>query len=1360
MLTPEEQSASSTESSALYPKVMYRVIDGISNGWLFQRYRDHSQFDDPNTLPNALIETNHARLIDALLVQNTGAHVFANILYAHLRNKDFSAVLEILRKYPENESALQHDVLIAQLFEAHVDDAILENFTRYFAEREEFRLVRNMIEQVWVRKRYPLAENIITGVLPEHQQSTLLLWHRAVQGLPISDIEVREAMTTLCEYKAPEEDVRDERRSASDITGSFIQALDAMNIDLSVIRVAIETQDSHALDGVYSFSNRYEIDAKIRKALLDARDFVGAEAFIKSTGGRSYHYDELAEAKIAHARESGNQALYWEGLETYTKVRDEKIAELQKQRERIDGDRERYSREDWSVRLDLYREQAWKYANLALYDLQFRTSADAKPHIDSMIEATEAMGIPGKPDCKRPHQRRLRRMRKLLMKELKRHFFLAGYLDSLPGEKGWNAPIKHPDEVKKTRGEFLEAKEQRKSSATDVWYENREKERAQAIAATTSSIAKGEIDLAVTALLSGISYYADGDDFERARLLLEAKPELFAQMTPKLTEKYFERDESRRLPREGWKGLGSYYAAANRCGVLGDAEWKALYDALWQARMTHEGMEDIPSEFVVTFVRELITQGDIETAWNAYEKMRTMGNGAFIGRRECITAQTHQTCLSHFIRALKDVDTGAAGGVRSCLQDCKLSQGTNVSESLAFHNTEAEVQRMLKNEELTKNAEAQTLALCTTPQAVREWTRLMAMGGVRTPHEKKDSLLKVHAADTTDEHMRYRIVDTMIAHKIPGAEAMAEIKKADTPDRMTRHFFSKLVKQEILHQHTLEYLTEDNEHLPHLRRLLSEFQNEFNTVLETIANQFSHRRPSRFQAMNELTQDEVLAKALKPQDWDGVMTVLRHLGIFTPGIYAEAKAGKFDIKIMNGIEEKVRVLKKQLFSNKPFQNEVSPELQAEVIYAAYRPANMQLSTVQRLCSQLRDCSEHLSGFVIPENGYALDLRSQKQMKLKEGSPSPQSLGLASELWKSLYPSSYDDLDRVRSTAKTLCNMGRLRSLDDASLEAIVVAFGFTDMQFPLRCLSEVTLAKTQNDLFKALANLQEALGVWCADNLESVIASFFTEHHDKISKTVTGLATDLRSPKLQKAFEQQCQAALDTSLQDIPLTAKTIATVILKKLKSLKQAQKNLREDLTHFETDDGAAAVSTVPRLRAVIAKNIPSFFGKASAGICTDSNMDLFYREDHFNINIIDEEKQICVGNVQAYIMEHKEKKHLLLRGFNPSTSLLKEIDAGSFCDAVIAIGEQFSRDNKLAGVILSEQGGFLALSNREEATTYLTKKYQKQRIELEPFNIANQASINSGYLACTIEEASDAPEYIDPLPAGSIQLQGSFA
>ncbi len=1351
-----EQHPSSKEASALYPQVMYRLIDGISNGWLFQRYRDHSQFDETDTLPNALIDTNHNRIVDTLLVQNTGANVFANILYAHIQRKDFVKVLETLRKYPENESALHHDILITQLFEAHADDAILEDFARCFAKQEEFRLVRNIIEQVWIQKNYTLAEKIITGILPKHHQSMMLVWHRATQGLTIVNTEVRDAMTTLCKFEVPDEDAMHEKREASDISGCFIQALDKLNIDLGVVRTAIESQDAHALDEVYSFGNRYEIDAKIRKALLDAHDFKGAESFIESTGNSSYYQDELAEAKILYAREAGDQALYWEGLETYTKVRDENIAKLE---ERRDGkDEYRDHRNDFHARIKLHSEQAWKHAHLAIYDLTFRTPSDALPHIKQMIEATEACGIPGKPDCPKEHQSTLRKFRKRLMKDLKRHFLVAGYLDALPEKGGWNTLVKHPDDLRNAREEFLKTKEQRYLSATDVWHENQDKRNANAIAATTSSIAKGEIDLAVSSLLSGISYYTDGVDFARANLLLKAKPELFAQMTPKLTEKYFERDESRRLPQEGWKGLAAYYATASTAGLLGEDEWKALYDAIWQSRMTHEGMEDIPPAFVVTFIKELIAQGDLQTAWNAYEKMRTMGNGAFNGRRECITAQTHQICLSHFVRAMKHVEGGAAGSIRNCLIGDGLSHEANLSDSLAFHNTEAEVQRMLKDTDKAKGAENQTLSLCTTPQAVREWTRLMAMGGVRTPHEKKNALMTVYGAEETNKHIRYRIVDTMIAHKIPGAEAMAEIKKTDTPDRMTRHFFRKLVKQGILHQHTLEYLTEDNEHLPHLRRLLSEFQNEFNTVMDTIAKLFSKKRDFRFQMMDEVTQDGASEKALKPQDWEGVMVTLRHLGIFTPEIYAEAKAGNFHVKVLNGIEEKIRALKKQLFLNQPFTNDASPELQAEVIYAAYRPANMQLSTVEHLCSRLRDCSSHLDRFKIPEKGYPLDLRQQTAMRLKEGSPALASANLAMSLQQSLYPRTYGDLERIRNSAKSLCSMGRLRSLDDTTLEDMFVAFGLTDMEFPIRCLREITVARTDNELFKALTIFQEVLGIWSTDNLECAITSFFTNHHDKISKTVTGLATDLRKPKLKKAFEQQCQVSIDTSLEDIPFAAKAVSTAILKKLKSLKQTQKILREDLTRFETDEGVAAVSKVPKLRAVIAKNIPSFFGKASAGICTDTNMDLFYREDHFNINIIDEEQQVCVGNVQAYIMARNGKDHLLLRGFNPSTALLKDIDAGSFCDAVIEVGEQFVRENRLAGVILSEQGDFIALSNRPEATKHLTSKYQKQRIELEPFNIANSVQIASGYLVSTHEDETENT-FMDSPESEAHHFQGSF-
>ena len=79
---------------------------------------------------------------------------------------------------------------------------------------------------------------------------------------------------------------------------------------------------------------------------------------------------------------------------------------------------------------------------------------------------------------------------------------------------------------------------------------------------------------------------------------------------------------------------------------------------------------------------------------------------------------------------------------------------------------------------------------------------------------------------------------------------------------------------------------------------------------------------------------------------------------------------------------------------------------------------------------------------------------------------------------------------------------------------------------------------------------------------------------------------------------------------------------------------------------------------------------------------------------------------ANIQAYIIEDKSKKSLLLRGFNPNTDFLDKIDSESFSEKVIEIGKQFARDNNLNAVYITEQGSWHSLSNRERVGNYLQK------------------------------------------------------
>ena len=78
------------------------------------------------------------------------------------------------------------------------------------------------------------------------------------------------------------------------------------------------------------------------------------------------------------------------------------------------------------------------------------------------------------------------------------------------------------------------------------------------------------------------------------------------------------------------------------------------------------------------------------------------------------------------------------------------------------------------------------------------------------------------------------------------------------------------------------------------------------------------------------------------------------------------------------------------------------------------------------------------------------------------------------------------------------------------------------------------------------------------------------------------------------------------------------------------------------------------VGKVRLYVSKNIGSFFAKSTAGICTDVNVELFERCDHFHLNLVDPDDGRVAGNVQLYIGEGARGRFLMVRGINPIREL----------------------------------------------------------------------------------------------------------
>lgn len=62
---------------------------------------------------------------------------------------------------------------------------------------------------------------------------------------------------------------------------------------------------------------------------------------------------------------------------------------------------------------------------------------------------------------------------------------------------------------------------------------------------------------------------------------------------------------------------------------------------------------------------------------------------------------------------------------------------------------------------------------------------------------------------------------------------------------------------------------------------------------------------------------------------------------------------------------------------------MTPDLQAELVYQAYRPINLSCQETADLLMQIDDVTHHLDKYTFPKNGYALELLARQEVELAE-----------------------------------------------------------------------------------------------------------------------------------------------------------------------------------------------------------------------------------------------------------------------------------------------------------------------------------------------------------------------------------------
>jgi len=413
---------------------------------------------------------------------------------------------------------------------------------------------------------------------------------------------------------------------------------------------------------------------------------------------------------------------------------------------------------------------------------------------------------------------------------------------------------------------------------------------------------------------------------------------------------------------------------------------------------------------------------------------------------------------------------------------------------------------------------------------------------------------------------------------------------------------------------------------------------------------------------------------------------MRDIGGVTPEVYKQYK--KLQGKEREDFVEKVQVLKSKFFGNNPIDSlGVDESIVAEVLYLSYKPTNTSYEGVVDYLQRVPDCTAQVSSYTFPHNGYNVEMKDV-DVRLRPDTKLTFSFDEFSLLLEEKEPVTEKDINQTLlwiakgSTSPTKEQMG--------------ILLGFLPLEDRQRLVGKIKEVKNDKDRFSVLNSVVEFLGIFAKDTLPKALQ----EYLDKNEQLEARLDSTLQQEKYSKILKTKLgegYASYDANRN----VSKLVIGLLLPE-------QQKANKDIKSFIRTDGTTASDGFNSYKIYLSKNKASFFAKASGGICTADNIDLFRMKNHLHFNIVKNDV-VVLGNIQGHThTDTNGRKILILRGFNPSDSALKEFSAEAFVEAGLKVGREFAKENNFEAFAIVYDDGWHPLSNREQIRQYFQSKY----------------------------------------------------